>query len=318
MKLKYYIILLCIIGCEGCTSTISVDFEPLPDKAVLNSTLYPDSLITAHISHSIAPGENISKAFIDDAEVEVFINGISKGYMNKIGSSGQYILPDVYPVAGDRIRMEAHTRNYDPITSEIIFPSDVKILSVDTFLVTNIEDRAQKDLQIYIRFKDPANVKNHYMFTAFWEVKEIRYEKERLYTYPAYLNLKEEFLFENNNNLINGWDSGETNYKGIFTDDQINGQEYTLKVINEKTLSLYDEDSVTSIRKLVLNLYSVSQSFYSYQLSLLRKQEAEINFGESGLKEPVQLYSNIDNGYGLFSGIQLSTYKIILPEDKNE
>lgn len=318
MNAKLSICFLVMLFCFGsCTSEIEVHFDKLPEKIVLNAILQPDSIITAHISHSIQVGEDISTSYLNDAVVEVSINGIPQGRMERGENNGFYRLPGRFPKAGDRIRMDVSSPEYEAASSEVVFPSKVEILSVDTTSNVHLSNWLTRDIRLQVRFKDPPTEKNYYLLAIIPETIEIEDGKESSYSSYVSINLKEEIIFENNRQTPEGWDYSENSNRGIFRDEQINGQEYTLKVTVEGCYYSAKTERGSITNKLKIRFYSVSDSFYRYQLSCMRKEDADYNFGDSGLKEPVQLYSNIENGYGLFSGVQMSEYEIVLPFEKN-
>lgn len=318
MNAKLFIGSLVIMFCLGsCTSEIEVHFDKIPEKIVLNAILQPDSAITAHVSHSIQVGEDISTSYLNNAVVEVSINGIPQGRMERGEDNGFYRLPGMFPKAGDRIRMDVSSPEHEAVSSEVVFPGKVDILSVDTTSNVHISNWLTRDIRLQVRFKDPPAEKNYYLLAIIPETIEIEDGKESSYPSYASVNLKEEIIFENNRQTPEGWDYSESSNRGIFRDEQISGQEYTLKVSVEGCYYSTETEQGSIINKLKIRLYSVSDSFYHYQLSCMRKEDADYNFGDSGLKEPVQLYSNIENGYGLFTGIQMSEYEIVLPFEGN-
>ncbi|WP_106830307.1 DUF4249 domain-containing protein [Parabacteroides pacaensis] len=318
MNVKLFIGSLVMMFYLGsCTSEIEVHFDKIPEKIVLNAILHPDSLITAHVSHSIQVGEDISTSYLNDAVVEVSINGIPQGRMERAEDNGFYRLPGMFPKAGDRIRMDVSSPEYEAASSEVVFPGKVDILSVDTTSNVHLSDWLTRDIRLQVRFKDPPAEKNYYLLAIIPETIEIEGGKESSYSSYVSVNLKEEIIFENNRQTPEGWDYSESSNRGIFRDEQISGQEYTLKVTVERCSYSTETERGSITNKLKIRLYSVSDSFYRYQLSYMRKEDADNNFGNSGLKEPVQLYSNIENGYGLFTGIQMSEYEIVLPFQGN-
>ena len=85
--------------------------------------------------------------------------------------------------------------------------------------------------------------------------------------------------------------------KLLFNDLLFDGETATFK-INLNELSYYSY--------LVMNLYSCSEEYYLYNKSY----QTAIETTGDPFAQPVQVFSNINNGHGIFGGFQLSS-KII-------
>ncbi len=102
------LILLAFLYLQSCVDTInSVTYHS--EKAVLVGILVPDSLITIRLTRTFPPGDrfDITRHAIDNAEIEIFENGISLGQMNSRGS-GTYQM-DVLSKPGRLYAIVAHT-----------------------------------------------------------------------------------------------------------------------------------------------------------------------------------------------------------------
>lgn len=314
MNIKLILGLLCICFIEACEIEKEIHFDLPAPKAVLNAVLYPDSVIKASITHTIngikpdtTEATNPNYA-INDALVELFINGQSKGYMQKTAENGKYISPGNYPHPGDKIRMEAHTNTYETIWSEISVPSLTPILSIDTvFSIRQGYNGTITDLTIYIRFKDNAAENNFYQLSIYDDVQIWQGDSIKPgYSYTSF-NLKAESLIE----TYSSWNVGN----GIFTDNLINGQEYTLKIQARDVAKSYETDSIKIQHKYIINLYSTTASGYYYSKSRIKQVDQEDILGDTGLREPIPTYSNITNGYGLFSARYPCCVTIDIPSD---
>jgi len=94
------------------------------------------------------------------------------------------------------------------------------------------------------------------------------------------------------------------NSYGIFSDILFKGQSQILSF----DLDLYGFSSVENKVKIVL--FSLSKDMYHYLLTY----QAQQNAGNSPFAEPVMVYSNVDNGYGIFGGYSMSSETIIIPQ----
>ena len=78
----------------------------------------------------------------------------------------------------------------------------------------------------------------------------------------------------------------------FFKDDFFDGKTYTIDA-NAEYLNLYSYKI-----KFYVKLYSLSEDNYKYRLSYGKFIES----GNNPFAEPVQVYNNIDGGYGIFGG----------------
>jgi len=85
-------------------------------------------------------------------------------------------------------------------------------------------------------------------------------------------------------------------FDGLLLDDeQFNG---TKKVITLELDTFYDGSGY-----LFIDLLHISEEYYNYYYALVKQNE---NREENIYAEPVQLYTNIENGLGIFAGASLS------------
>ncbi|MDR3262030.1 MAG: DUF4249 domain-containing protein [Tannerella sp.] len=299
----------------SCTSEIDIRVNPLSPCAVLNASLSEDSVITAHVSRTLNGVQPSGSLFINNASVEVFVNGGSRGIMQKEAAPGQYILPGCYPAAGDHVRMEVVTTDYEPLSAAVTLPPRPVILSVDTQTYRPETSVGRQVVNMQIRLKDPAGTKNYYMLYAagYTTVKEEN--GIRTDNYPVSIVHNEERLLEE---VVYeyGYDSNGAYYPissyYLFTDEWIDGNEYTLKIALNMPANLPGNDPsvpVTNTCQVIVSALSESRYLYCRSKALQRKQQEDL-FGSIGLREPIPTYTNVLNGYGLLSAKQSVVYEI--------
>lgn len=285
------VLILCCIS-FSCNTEIDIPVRLPEPSAVLNASLSADSIIKAEVSHTnnavpYHTQKEKPSLFINDARVEVFINNISKGIMEKGENPGQYFLPGVYPSANDKVRIEVQTNEYEPLSAEVNIPGQPEILSVDTQMIQISSPHYQGivSVNVYLHFKEPKDEQNYYMLSV--SGNEISHNEDHLfeevepYFLPGY-----------------AYYTNSTFY--IFSDKLIYEDEYTLNF----TLN---SDSTSSI-----HLHAISESYYLYCRSkLLQWKQTHDPFGSIGLREPIPIYTNIQNGYGLLSAQQVTTYELV-------
>jgi hypothetical protein len=81
----------------------------------------------------------------------------------------------------------------------------------------------------------------------------------------------------------------------LFDDQQFNGGECFLNIFTGVLNNEADE------YELIVELNSVSEKYYKYKTQLgLYLRSLDSNIFE-GVPDPIELYSNIENGYGIFA-----------------
>jgi len=83
----------------------------------------------------------------------------------------------------------------------------------------------------------------------------------------------------------------------LFSDDFFNGQNYQLKI------TIMDWDA-TLDKEYIIELLSLNKAGYLYRRSV----EDYRNSKGDPFSEPVLIYSNIENGFGIFAGYAVDTY----------
>ena len=101
------------------------------------------------------------------------------------------------------------------------------------------------------------------------------------------------------NNLMSGY---------VLSDDLFNGREKTLyaKISTWQLFDYYYQDLPQS--PLYIHLYSISEDLYRFILTYNKYTDALGN----PFAEPVNIYSNVKNGLGIFSGVNVSTDSVDL------
>ncbi len=118
-------------------------------------------------------------------------------------------------------------------------------------------------------------------------------------------------------NSVNSTIDGTLGYDGVdgrggrvFTDELIDGKEYTIQV-KELIQAHY---SVQDLKERSITLYALSESYYQYLLSLEKISASTLSGSLSniGLAEPLRVYTNVNNGTGILGACQRTNIKINL------
>ncbi|MBN1925385.1 MAG: DUF4249 family protein, partial [Prolixibacteraceae bacterium] len=208
---------------------------------------------------------------------------------------------------GKTYRVEVSHPGYDDVNCETTIPLPTKILNVDT---TNVE--LSYYIPVRLTFKDSTDFNNYYRIfvRAKWGSLVSDYGDAQNDTVIVYTKTFGEL--DTDDVLIKGVTSRESdkymvgspeNNYNIFTDKTINGQEYTITfTIPGIMLRKFGKSKFQPERGefyfVEIELQSISPDEYLYLSTI----NSYFFYGYDMLSEPVMVYSNIENGAGIFAG----------------
>jgi hypothetical protein len=273
----------------GCYEKVDWDFPPFQSKPVMNSILVAGKPVKVHVSLAVPFGANKS-IIVEDAEVNLFVNGVFAETLLYQGA-GNYQSQLVAEIGKEYV-CQVHLDNYPVAIGSTTIPQPVKILEFEHINVAGVDEEGIKFPAVKITFEnDPDNFTCHEvvitMHNSYWN------EWDRAWTLdhidPALLN--------------------EGLPIAIFSNEILKDDSYTM-TINYTTGNLSGK-----LRPVRIEFRTLSHSYYKYtrQLFLYEYNNEDPVF--SGVaRTPFTLYSNIENGYGIFAGYSSVTSNIIDPE----
>ena len=197
--------------------------------------------------------------------------------------------------------LEVTHPNYSNITSSDSLPSPITINSIDT---STLVDPINGDrLQITLDFDDPEKSQNYYLIETF-SVNEFLII-ENLDTTEYEVDTSQQWMLLTDEVFQNGGSPWRN--QGLFNDLLFNGQNKSLELeIPYENESGSEGGFQWSWKTIGLRIYlhNISRSYYYYRISLELYQNASGN----PFAQPVQVYSNIENGFGVFAGSQITYF----------
>lgn len=285
-KLLILLTALTTVLVVSCRKEIEYKGESDEPLIVVNNIMESDSVIRVHVEQSrffLAPDGNPSDFWITDATVTLTVVGTGQVLtQNTVDADGDYVFP-ITALAGETYTLTVSHPDFNTVTSQTTVPFPVAILSVDT---SSINDPNMGFLKrALVNFNDPAG-KDYY-------VMKVSYKDNNSDTiYPN------QYLGSNDASVVDiyGDDPGGEGYSYyqqlFFTDDFFDGQNKTLEI---RTYSyVFNTDD-----RLQIHLYRCTEDTYKYLLSTLKSQYANGDI----FSEPVKVYSNITDGYGIFGAL---------------
>lgn len=331
------ILLLPLLVCSCYT-----DFNPdIYSKQVLcmNSLITAGEPVALQLTHtwrfSDGKPEDIN---VTDATVEIYINGELKGVMtydpdhkNWNDIACPMYVSDCVPEPGDEIYIRAYQETYGEATASVTVPQPVTITDFKPNLVPGEPQPSYNgcfcsvSLDPRITFRDPAEPNNYYAFeieiqnpqsidtgetgvdfagneyhkyySGGLEIQGIVYDVEPIFS--EHLTIMEQIF--------------DVDYYGysIFTDKQINGQEYTLRTeFNYPFYRIFNPEKIESLyhTKLIAKLSAITEDYYDYQISQWQAGDGlNGTLAGNGFADPIFVHSNVSTGAGIVAARAVST-----------
>tara|TARA_Y100001954_G_scaffold89729_1_gene98249 strand:+ start:1751 stop:2635 length:885 start_codon:yes stop_codon:yes gene_type:complete len=290
----------------SCDIVVDLDIPEHERVLVVNSILTTDSMINASISHSVGAFDASSISYVNNATVEVYEDGVLLGEMDEqaslsYDSSGELDSTYVYnfnqnPVAGKIYSYEIVHPDYEAVRAETTVPAEVKLNVNDVTLLS--EQDYEKHFRVRFSFND-AREDNFY---------RLRLRNPNTYYGFAYFESNDASMISS----AGVQSDGATFYgdEALFDDGMFNGTEKEISIDFFDSKSLWFEEEGIEVQ-FILELTSVSESYYTYIRSLRAHFDNQDQFIFAG--EPVQVFTNIENGLGVLGSMSLDTVLLELP-----
>tara|TARA_Y100000385_G_scaffold189553_1_gene195829 strand:- start:69 stop:941 length:873 start_codon:yes stop_codon:yes gene_type:complete len=278
--------IMLISGLLSCEKYIAFDEDAATSKIVLNAMISPDTSFQVHLSRSLSVIDAGNLSSISNAIVAVYDDsGILVETL--IEDSMGYYNGSQLPEENVNYTIVAEALNYADVNAACAIPMLTAISEWDTLTINSSPNAAQNEteFQVSFAFTDEEQVNNFYMIS----VLAVQTSWGQNYSYPLYIETSDPKF---------GSDYADKSYeKLLFSDLLFDGETTTFNI----TLN-----DMSDMSYLILNLYSCSEEYYLYNKSYQTAVDTEGN----PFAQPVQVYSNINNGHGVFGGFQVSS-KII-------
>ncbi len=290
--IKLFFIIIPVLIFYSCEKEISFDLDTPEDMLCLNCILEAGNDSVAIYVTKVQSVENDS-AFkpVANARIELSKEGqLLTGIINR--GNGRYLVKHK-PEVGKKYEIRVDVNGYNRLTAETtipVFPDAQAKFKKDTIYDENWVNGYYTVPKIVVRLKDIPST-NYYWF----KIADIIYPGGKPWGnyYSAYKT--DNLLFDEfNRYYVQDYDPPFTNYEyiGALRLEEavlLNGEiQFSLSVNNKQTLFVINGDI----------------HFDKYYKSSI-KQFLTYEYDNLPIFEPVQVYSNINNGVGIFSSIAI-------------
>lgn len=303
--MRYIILPLFILTLAACTKYEKIEDFPIESPRLVANCLFEnENPFQVSVSRSLSVLDNAELTLIDDATVILFENGIAIDTMKQDFEWDAYYNTTKIPQPGKKYKIEVAKNGYPSIAStEQELPSnavysDFRMIPVDSMYYMGYDGKNDTILnqfkaEVSFAIQDSPQPGDIYSFsvyrmdsTSYWVGDGQRiWQKIEVYG----INFSDPALIDNSG-------LGSTvEYKNIcyLSDELFNGQKYVIKF---KLDEMYYDLHTYRQYYLVLNSYTLDS--FKYKQSLGSDMA-----NSSPFDEPRRVFTNIQNGYGIFAGI---------------
>ena len=282
MKTVFYILIA--LSLFACEKEIELKVPPQKPQLVLNSLFEQGHHLKVNLSESKIITDTLT--VLGDGAVVTVKHGDTTERLKYTGN-GNYESQDMIVDSGGRYAIEAEYEGLDKVIASDSVPYRTPVKLVNFIPEAAIDEEGYLYSEIDIEFDDPPDADNYY------EIGLYRYGYFDKYG-DEYASWDLSGLDSDDPYVLNEGDKNYWYQNILLSDEMFNGETVRLKCT-----SGYQKDYD---KKLRLVFRCISQNYYKYKKKLMRHYANQATDIWDGTGNPVMLYSNIENGYGIFAG----------------
>jgi hypothetical protein len=282
---KYIAILFLVVLC-ACELIVDIDVPFEHAQLTVNSFFNPDSVwkatvsINRHIlddSPLIKIGNAVLVVYADDLPIDTLIHQYEGNYRS-----------DEKPLIGKSYEIRVSAPDYEPVSarSETPLPAGITSFTLNSVIVDN-----RNDVTIRIKFNDDGAHKNYYQISLDAESEHIDPNTgETDYSrYPVFLETDDPENTPYNQYLL-------IDNSILVKDILFSGKEADISIKSQDFSAVYAD-------RVIVTLRTLTEEYYNY---VTTSELQEVTSGDP-FAQPVNVYNNIEHGFGIFAGYSQST-----------
>jgi hypothetical protein len=292
----FILVLLQILMLSSCRKLVQSDFADFKQVPTVNSFLKADSLLKVHISLASKLDTNELKG-LDNAQVKLYVNDTFKELLTSSGNGVFTSTTFVEPSKKYECRVDI--TGYETVICSNIIPKPSHVRDIVHISVAGKDQEGMTYPAVKFTFSNTKNEKSYYEA----RIRLIEYGSEQI---PDMYNIVDPVLLNEGLPL------------SVFSNELITDTAYTM-TINYFTGSASSSNGgpmTTTLYPFILEVRSVSYDYYQFVRQKYLYDTGR--FPEFGLSsnQAFQLYSNVQNGYGIFAGYSSVISDTITPQYK--
>jgi len=276
INILVFALLLFTTSCETETEIKEMKYQK---KIVVNSLFSNEKAIEVDVSQSRSVLDKNSSFDLEGSKVQLLYSGGTIDLFFDTIDKKYYLTNHFLPVPGTEYTIQVQSPGF--VTAR----STTKLIALPQNLVfelienTSVDSDGVPQDQLRVSLLDHKGEENYYQMQLYY------YSSTQLGFMPFVpenADSENTGLFRNSDNSF------------LFSDKNKDGQTISFKF----TIPF---DQSTGTPRFMIEFFSLSKDYYEYERTQTLYNQGEAGFG-SLFFEPVQIYSNISNGLGIFAG----------------
>ncbi len=308
----HHILLSCfavVFTLTACNNELEFAIDTDPPQLVVNGVFTNDSLFQIEVSNSASPGQGSQIQFLEDCEVRLWqndkeikdIRSIFETEVVMMNGEPQDMVRHYYGTettlaeVGLEYEIEVSHRDYTKVsaTGLIPYPADLQWLNLNgNTEIIDVDGKAYRKLTFQLQNNSPQ--RGYFAIQALYSKANGQQEKIEFFASDPIFS--ENQIFDEGDRTVEQGKIYDTKEGIFFSSEAFNGQQHKFDIFVESHYLDPNDD-------FELRILTFSRELYSYSTSLRLQQSVSGN----PFAEPVQVHSNIQNGYGIFNGYSVSS-----------
>lgn len=282
---------------SGCENTVEIDLPDDDPALVINSFFWPESTFELCLSDARSVAEGIDAIqWVEDATVELWEGDRRLEMMPYVGSC-LYRSTLSRPIPGRTYTVKARAPGYLDAEATDQVPGPVRTE------FRHEVDRAGSDgrtIDVTIFLYDPPEVDNWYRLMVLYRHRDR--EGAVWHESPGF-STDDEAIIADNREFIDL--EGNSEFETVFFTDERLDRSGPAHEINIEVRPSYVGGFSSNVDLIVI-VDAISRNFFEYGSS----ERIYRTIGDNPFAEPVQVWSNVRNGFGIFGGFNRETLDV--------
>lgn len=302
LNISYFAVFLFVFS--SCHTLVEDEFPDFVQTPVLNGMLQADSTFRIQVTFT-ANLTDTALSYVSNARV-IIESSVDSPDTLIYTEKGWYVSTRTVKV-GVSYTCRAEIPNYTTMSAQTTIPPRTPIDTVAYFDLVGRDEEGDKISSIQFRISNNAAIK------SFWRVnlkvkgigRDYNWETNE-WIEGLIVSDKDFFMkAEQDSVLLN-----EANPLELFSNSKIKNEQYWVRTY----LNEHNGPDIGEKDTLIIDLLNVDESYYHYlKQYYIYESAGYTDIGKTPQKYP--LYSNVTNGYGVFTGISVTRKELVLTRE---
>ena len=313
---KYIIYTLILSLFISCELVVDIDLPEFKPSLVINGTISPANTMVYFDLSQDKDILNDSWEFetVSNADISLFQGSTLVGKLSEF-EPGKYSLEYLGEV-GKSYTIKAEKNGYQPIEATTTVPKELPILEVKTASI-QVSEYGERKCRLTFEIDDKLGLDYYDVkLLVFYSYQDSYYDMDKdTVVYGEVVEGWTEDYFDFVGADFDEFEVGSDNHQ--FSDELFDGRRKEFQIEFYSYQNYYYEGDGTGKEssdtlKYILMARKLDEDYYKY----LKSSSVQDYMGDSPFTEPVQVYSNIKNGYGIFGSFNSTEEYFSLYEGK--